>query len=178
MTSRINIPILMKCRWFIHNNQWQDIADLGDLKDDPELSVQLDRWILVEACKQLHNFITQYPKAKLIRTSITISCWMTRNCLSWLPSYSPLLVVNRLTHWFCNSQNRPYSRTCLRHSHKLPYCDNISSFFFKCSLHSAGKNAGVWKTDGALQEKILHFIAQNLLRFSWRTQWYEFVCEI
>ena len=20
---------------FIHNNQWQDIADLGDLKDDP-----------------------------------------------------------------------------------------------------------------------------------------------
>lgn len=26
----------------------------------------MDRWILVEACKQLHNFITQYPKAKLI----------------------------------------------------------------------------------------------------------------
>lgn len=51
---------------FIHNNQWQEISDLSDLKDDPELSVQLDRWILVEACKQLHNFITQYPKAKLI----------------------------------------------------------------------------------------------------------------
>lgn len=51
---------------FIHNNQWQDLSDLADLKDDPELSVQLDRWILVEACKQLHNFITQYPKAKLI----------------------------------------------------------------------------------------------------------------
>jgi EAL domain-containing protein (putative c-di-GMP-specific phosphodiesterase class I)/PAS domain-containing protein len=51
---------------FIHNNQWQDLNDLGDLKDDPELSVQLDRWILVEACKQLHNFITQYPKAKLV----------------------------------------------------------------------------------------------------------------
>ncbi len=28
---------------FIHNNQWQDLNDLGDLKDDPELSVQLDR---------------------------------------------------------------------------------------------------------------------------------------
>ncbi|MCH7337093.1 EAL domain-containing protein [Acinetobacter sp. NIPH 2699] len=51
---------------FIHNNQWQDLSDLADLKNDPELSVQLDRWILVEACKQLHNFITQYPKAKLI----------------------------------------------------------------------------------------------------------------
>lgn len=51
---------------FIYNNQWQDLSDLTDLKDDVELSVQLDRWILVEACKQLHNFITQYPKAKLI----------------------------------------------------------------------------------------------------------------
>lgn len=51
---------------FIHDNQWIDLSDLADLKDDPELSVQLDRWILVEACKQLHNFITQYPKAKLI----------------------------------------------------------------------------------------------------------------
>ncbi|ENU24539.1 hypothetical protein F993_00783 [Acinetobacter proteolyticus] len=51
---------------FIYNNQWQDLSDLADLKDDVELSVQLDRWILVEACKQLHNFITQYPKAKLI----------------------------------------------------------------------------------------------------------------
>jgi len=51
---------------FIFDNQWQDLSDLGDLKDDPELSIQLDRWILVEACKQLHNFITQYPKAKLI----------------------------------------------------------------------------------------------------------------
>lgn len=51
---------------FIHNNQWQDLSDFADLKDDVELSVQLDRWILVEACKQLHNFITQYPKAKLI----------------------------------------------------------------------------------------------------------------
>ena len=50
----------------IHNNQWLDLMDLSDLKDDHELSAQLDRWVLVEACKQLHNFITQYPKAKLI----------------------------------------------------------------------------------------------------------------
>jgi len=36
------------------------------LAEDPELSIKLDRWILVESCKQLHNFITQYPEAKLI----------------------------------------------------------------------------------------------------------------
>ena len=47
---------------FISDDQWYDINDLAELRDS-ELSIQLDRWILVEACKQLHNFITQYPKA-------------------------------------------------------------------------------------------------------------------
>lgn len=51
---------------FIADEQWHDLNDLAALRDDSELSIQLDRWILVEACKQLHNFITQYPKAKLI----------------------------------------------------------------------------------------------------------------
>ncbi|MFW1841891.1 EAL domain-containing protein [Acinetobacter pittii] len=51
---------------FISDDQWYDINDLTELREDSELSIQLDRWILVEACKQLHNFITQYPKAKLI----------------------------------------------------------------------------------------------------------------
>ena len=51
---------------FIFENQWKKISNLIDLDDDIELSIKLDRWILVEACKQLHNFITQYPEAKLI----------------------------------------------------------------------------------------------------------------
>ncbi|WP_343594471.1 EAL domain-containing protein [Acinetobacter sp.] len=50
----------------IHENQWLNLADLTELEKDRELSVKLDRWILVEACKQLHNFITQYPQTKLI----------------------------------------------------------------------------------------------------------------
>ena len=37
-----------------------------ELDDDVELSIKLDRWILVEACKQLHNFIHQCPTAKII----------------------------------------------------------------------------------------------------------------
>ncbi|MGD9698445.1 EAL domain-containing protein [Acinetobacter sp.] len=51
---------------FIYENAWKDLAGLRELADDPELSIKLDRWILVESCKQLHNFITQYPEAKLI----------------------------------------------------------------------------------------------------------------
>ncbi len=51
---------------FIFENQWKKVSNLVELDDDIELSIKLDRWILVEACKQLHNFITQYPEAKLI----------------------------------------------------------------------------------------------------------------
>ncbi|OTG83323.1 diguanylate phosphodiesterase [Acinetobacter sp. ANC 5054] len=51
---------------FIFENKWQDIAQLRELAEDSELSIKLDRWILVESCKQLHNFITQFPEAKLI----------------------------------------------------------------------------------------------------------------
>jgi len=51
---------------FIFENKWQDISSLLELHEDDELSIKLDRWILVEASKQLHNFITQYPDASLI----------------------------------------------------------------------------------------------------------------
>ena len=51
---------------FIFENKWCDISELKELSEDAELSIKLDRWIMVESCKQLHNFITQYPDAKLI----------------------------------------------------------------------------------------------------------------
>jgi EAL domain-containing protein (putative c-di-GMP-specific phosphodiesterase class I)/PAS domain-containing protein len=51
---------------FIFENKWQGLNLIRQLNDDQELSIKLDRWILVEACKQLHNFITQYPEARLI----------------------------------------------------------------------------------------------------------------
>lgn len=51
---------------FIYENQWKTINHLVELDEDIELSIKLDRWILVEACKQLHNFIHQYPEAKII----------------------------------------------------------------------------------------------------------------
>ncbi|MFV5491989.1 EAL domain-containing protein [Acinetobacter sp. ASP199] len=51
---------------FIFENKWQDISTLLELREDDELSIKLDRWILVESCKQLHNFITQHPEARLI----------------------------------------------------------------------------------------------------------------
>lgn len=50
---------------FIFDNQWKNLANLHELNEDLELAVKLDRWILVEASKQLHNFITQHPEAKL-----------------------------------------------------------------------------------------------------------------
>lgn len=51
---------------FIFENKVKQFSNLAELDADIELSIKVDRWILVEACKQLHNFITQYPEAKLI----------------------------------------------------------------------------------------------------------------
>lgn len=51
---------------FVYKDQWISITDLTELDQNPELSIKIDRWILVESSKQLHNFITQYPEAKLI----------------------------------------------------------------------------------------------------------------
>lgn len=50
----------------IHNNSWLELCDSEDLEQDQELSAKVDRWILVEACKQLNNFVIQYPNAKLL----------------------------------------------------------------------------------------------------------------
>ena len=50
----------------IFENKWTKLGNLAELDLDQALSIKVDRWIMVEACKQLHNFITQYPSAKLI----------------------------------------------------------------------------------------------------------------
>ncbi|WP_111892515.1 EAL domain-containing protein [Acinetobacter sp. MB5] len=50
----------------IYNKQWLALEDLNELSKDVELAIKLDRWVLVESCKQLYNFITQYPNAKLV----------------------------------------------------------------------------------------------------------------
>lgn len=51
---------------FIYQNRWVYLADLPELSSEPELSIKIDRWVLVEASKQLHNFLTQFPEAKMI----------------------------------------------------------------------------------------------------------------
>ena len=51
---------------FNDDQGWHELSDLAELNEDTDLSVQVDRWILVEACKQLHAFIQQFPTAKLI----------------------------------------------------------------------------------------------------------------
>src|SRR5690606_17849868 len=61
-----NLYIYEVTSGFIFKNKWQDISQILELHDDDELSIKLDRWIMVESCKQLHNFITQYPDARLI----------------------------------------------------------------------------------------------------------------
>lgn len=51
---------------FIYDNAWQDLMDVEELNTAPELSMELDRWMVIEASKQLHNFVTQYPNSRIV----------------------------------------------------------------------------------------------------------------
>ncbi len=51
---------------FTHNNQVIDIESYGGLQANPELALKVDRWVLVEASKRLHQFLSQCPKARII----------------------------------------------------------------------------------------------------------------
>lgn len=51
---------------FIYDNAWKDLVDMPDLDEAPELSIELDRWMVIEASKQLHNFVTQYPNSRIV----------------------------------------------------------------------------------------------------------------
>lgn len=51
---------------FIFDNKWHDLIDLEELNQAPELSWELDRWMVIEASKQLHHFVKQYPNAQII----------------------------------------------------------------------------------------------------------------
>lgn len=51
---------------FIFENAWQELTDLEELNNAPDLSWELDRWKVIEACKQLHHFVKQHPNAQII----------------------------------------------------------------------------------------------------------------
>ncbi|MBJ9956059.1 EAL domain-containing protein [Acinetobacter courvalinii] len=167
---------------FIYNNQWQDLSDLADLKDDPELSIQLDRWILVEACKQLHNFITQYPKAKLI-VNLNHQVLLNDKKLPELVAKLLTIIGSKQAHplilQFSEqalqqnlSQAQPQIALLRQHGAEISirgfgdslYSDSMLQQIDVqyLSLHSKlTQMLSAEKEMAALQEKILHFIGQK-----------------
>lgn len=51
---------------FIFDQQWQNCSDLDQLNDHAQLSIQLDRWLLIEASQKLQQIVLQYPQARLL----------------------------------------------------------------------------------------------------------------
>ncbi|ESK53857.1 MAG: EAL domain-containing protein [Moraxellaceae bacterium] len=167
---------------FIYNNQWLDLMDLDDLKDDPELSVQLDRWVLVEACKQLHNFITQYPKAKLI-VNLNHHILLNDRKLAELVAKLLTIIGSKQGHplilQFSEqalqqnlSQAQPLIASLRQHGAEISIRHFGNSLYSNSileqidtqylSFHSKlAKMLGTEKEMAALQEKILHAIAQK-----------------
>lgn len=167
---------------FIHNNQWIDLMDLNDLKEDHELSAQLDRWVLVEACKQLHNFITQYPKAKLI-INLNPHILLNDRKLSELVAKLLTIIGSKQAHplilQFSEqalqqnlSQAQGLIASLRQHGAEISirnfgdslYSDSILDQIDTqyLSLHNRlAKMLGSDKEMAVLQEKILHFIAEK-----------------
>lgn len=167
---------------FIHNNQWQELNDLTDLKDDPELSVQLDRWVLVEACKQLHNFITQYPKAKLV-VNLNHHVLLNDKKLPELTAKLLTIIGSKHDHplilQFSEqalqqnlSQAQPQLALLRQHGAEISirdfgdslYSDSLLLQIDTQYLSFHPKLSNLLSSDkdmAALQQKILHFIAQK-----------------
>ena len=167
---------------FIHNNQWVNLMDLNDLKEDHELSAQLDRWVLVEACKQLHNFITQYPKAKLI-INLNPHILLNDRKLSELVAKLLTIIGSKQAHplilQFSEqalqqnlSQAQGLIASLRQHGAEISirnfgdslYSDSILDQIDTqyLSLHNRlAKMLGSDKEMAVLQEKILHFIAEK-----------------
>ncbi|MGR0306031.1 EAL domain-containing protein [Acinetobacter beijerinckii] len=167
---------------FIHNNQWQDLNSIDELKDDTELSVQLDRWILVEASKQLHNFITQYPKAKLI-VNLNHQILLNDKKLPELTAKLLTIIGSKQAHplvlQFSEqalqqnlSQAQPQIALLRQHGAEISirnfgdslYSDSILQQIDTQYLsfnHKLAKMLSSEKDIAVLQEKILHFIAMK-----------------
>ncbi|ESK41219.1 hypothetical protein P256_00208 [Acinetobacter nectaris CIP 110549] len=82
----------------IHKNEWLDLIALDDLRESQALSVILDRWVIVEACKQLSNYSVQHPETKLIIN-------LNTQILSGGDQLIPLLkkILSMLSHASSNS---------------------------------------------------------------------------
>ncbi|MBC9229153.1 EAL domain-containing protein [bacterium SPL81] len=167
---------------FIHNNQWQDLNSIDELKDDTELSVQLDRWILVEASKQLHNFITQYPKAKLI-VNLNHQILLNDKKLPELTAKLLTIIGSKQAHplvlQFSEqalqqnlSQAQPQIALLRQHGAEISirnfgdslYSDSILQQIDTQYLsfnHKLAKMLSSEKDIAVLQEKILHFIGMK-----------------
>ena len=167
---------------FIHNNQWQDLNSIDELKDDTELSVQLDRWILVEASKQLHNFITQYPKAKLI-VNLNHHILLNDKKLPELTAKLLTIIGSKQAHplvlQFSEqalqqnlSQAQPQIALLRQHGAEISirnfgdslYSDSILQQIDTQYLsfnHKLAKMLSSEKDIAVLQEKILHFIGMK-----------------
>lgn len=164
---------------FISDEQWYDINDLTELREDSELSIQLDRWILVEACKQLHNFITQYPKAKLI-INLNIDILLKDKSLPELISKLLTIIGSKLESplvlQFSEQAVQPHLATVQQHIARLrQHGAEISIRDFNSSTYSESilqqldvqylklqsKETELLKSDeglARLQEKVLNYL--------------------
>lgn len=132
----------------IHKNEWLDLIALDDLRESQALSVILDRWVIVEACKQLSNYSVQHPETKLIIN-------LNTQILSGGDQLIPLLkkILSMLSHASSNSLILKFSAPDIiaadLASHSI--WQTLQSMGVEIALRQFGTNI---QTHGKLLEKL------------------------
>ena len=103
---------------FNHDNNRIEVANYASLNTNPDLALKLDRWILVEASKRLHQFLNTCPKAKIV-VNLHSVCFTD-------PSL--LMLLNKLVSLINSKYSRPLMLQFTEES-ILRDMDNATKFF-------------------------------------------------
>lgn len=82
---------------FEHEGQRINLIDYAPLLDDAQLAVKLDRWVLVEASKRLHQYLATNPKSRIIVNLHRMS----------LLDHELIMLLNKLVNLINSRYSRP-----------------------------------------------------------------------
>ena len=112
---------------FEFQDQWIELNHFQDLKADQALTLKLDRWVLVEASKRLHQYLAVMPKARVI-VNLHAASLLDQGIFS-------LLI--KLTNLINSKYNRPLILQFNEHD-ILKNFDIAQSFFSTAYDHNIG----------------------------------------
>lgn len=135
---------------FTHDGNRIDIANYGSLNSNPELAVKLDRWILVEASKRLHQFLHTCPKARIV-VNLHAACFNDASLVMLLTK-----LVNLINSKYTKPLilQFPEDSVLTDMDHALKFFQAVQEYGVAIAISEFGKSA--YSTSILTQAKILY----------------------